>query len=340
MKEAKFYRKLDDGFVQCTACSRYCRIAPQGLGFCRVRKNIDGKLYSLVYNRALTLTADPIEKKPIFNFMPGTYCNSISTYGCNFSCLFCQNHDISQDFVEKDISKVPETTPEEIVENTLERALDGISYTYVEPTVFLEYALDIMALAKKQGLYNVWVSNGYMSEEAIEALAKYVDATNIDLKGNADFYRKMCGNANIDIVKKNIKLMHEKGVHVEVTNLIIPGHNDTDKDFEDIVDFIASIDKCMPLHFSRFFPHYKMLDTPITPLATMRRAYEIAKERGLCYVYLGNIPEAQQTYCPNCKKVVIERAGYDITLMAIDKNGRCKYCKYNLGIKVKQHSKR
>ncbi len=335
MREARFYKKLANDRVQCTACNRFCSIDKNQTGFCRVRKNIDGKLYSLVYNKTLTMTADPIEKKPLYHFMPGTLCNSISTYGCNFSCPFCQNHDISQDFLEEDIAKVPETTPEQIVQNTLERGLEGIAYTYVEPTVFIEYALDIMKLAHKEHLYNVWVSNGYMSKFALKELVRYLDGANIDLKGDASFYKKLCGNADVDFVKESIKFLHKKKVHVEVTNLLIPGYNDSKAQIKEIVSFIASLDKKIPLHFSRFFPHYKMLSTPITPIETLREAYEIAKTAGLQYVYLGNVPEAQHTYCPKCQNVVIERIGYEITLIALDEKGRCKYCNYNLGIKVK-----
>ena len=335
MKEARFYKKLANGIVQCTACNRFCSIQPNKTGFCRVRKNIDGKLYSLVYNKTLTLTADPIEKKPLYNFMPGTYCNSISTYGCNFTCLFCQNYDISQEFIERDIEGVPKTTPEQIVQNTIERGLSGIAYTYVEPTVFIEYAIDTMKLARKEKLYNVWVSNGYASEQAINELARYLDAANIDLKGDAKFYKELCGNANVEFVKKTIKLLHRKGVHVEVTNLIIPGHNDSEQQIKDVASFVASVDRNIPLHFSRFFPHYKMLDTPITPLETLRKAYRFAKQFGLNYIYLGNIAEAQHTYCPNCKNVVIAREGYEVTMLALDEKGACKYCGYNLGIKTK-----
>ncbi|MEM4662956.1 MAG: AmmeMemoRadiSam system radical SAM enzyme [Candidatus Diapherotrites archaeon] len=333
MKEARFYAKLDDDKVKCTACSRYCIIEPNKTGFCRVRKNIEGKLYSLVYNKALTQTPDPIEKKPIFNFMPGTFCSSISTFGCNFRCLFCQNFEISQEFVEDDIQAIEETTPEEIVENTLARELQGISYTYVEPTVFIEYAIDIMKLAKKKGLYNVWVSNGYMSAESLEELAKYLDAANIDLKGDEKFYRKLCGNADVKIVKNNIKALWEKGVHVEVTNLVIPSHNDSLESLKDIANFVASISKDMPLHFSRFFPHYKMLEVPPTPIQQLRLAYNVAKDAGLNYVYIGNVPEQQNTYCPKCKKAVIERVGYRIKIIGL-KKGKCTYCGYDLKIKM------
>ncbi|MEM4598298.1 MAG: AmmeMemoRadiSam system radical SAM enzyme [Candidatus Diapherotrites archaeon] len=340
MEEARFYEKLKDAKVKCTACARYCTIEPGKTGFCRVRKNIGGKLYSLVYNKALTQTPDPIEKKPIYNFMPGTYCSSISTYGCNFKCLFCQNFELSQEFIEEDIQAVEETTPEEIVENTLSRGLDGISYTYVEPTVFIEYAIDIMKIAKKHGLYNVWVSNGYMSKESIKELCKYLDAANIDLKGDAKFYRILCGNAEIEVVKRNIEVLFESGVHVEVTNLVVPGSNDSRESLKDVCSFVSGLSKDVPLHFSRFFPNYKMLDVKPTPIETLNEAYNIAKSFGLNYVYIGNVGSEQNTICPNCSAVVIKRAGYNVDIVGLSKEGKCKSCGYNLGIKMSRAPKK
>lgn len=334
MKEALFYEKKEGEKVQCGLCNRHCIISPGITGFCRVRKNVNGRLYSLVYNKTLTLTVDPIEKKPIYNFMPGTYCNGVSTYGCNFRCLFCQNYHISQEFTEKMIEGIQETTPEEIVQDTVEKGIEGIAYTYVEPTIFAEYALDTMKLAKKEGLYNVWVSNGYMTTEAIEELSKYMDAINIDLKGDNKFYEEMCGNAELKHVKNSIKRFHKKGIHVEVTNLIVPGFNDNEEHLREIVGFIASIDKGIPLHFSRFFPHYKMLDTPITPAETLRKALKIAKEKDLFYVYLGNFEEAQDTFCPKCRKKLIERQGYKTLLLGLDEKGKCAFCGTSTGIKM------
>ncbi|MFH1234185.1 MAG: AmmeMemoRadiSam system radical SAM enzyme [Candidatus Diapherotrites archaeon] len=331
MKEASFYSRKGN-LANCFLCGRRCSIADGSTGFCRARKNIGGKLYSLVYGKALTLTVDPIEKKPFYNFMPGSFCTSISTYGCNFSCKFCQNHDISQDFTEKMIEVAPDTQPEELVERSLKENVAGISYTYVEPTIFAEYALDTMKIAKKKGLYNAWVSNGYMSKEAVGKIAKNLDAINIDLKGDGLFYREMCGNAEMERVKESIRLFHKKGVHVEVTNLIVPGFNDKDAQIMEIVDFIASIDKRMPLHFSRFFPHYKMQDLPVTPAKAMELAYRIAKEKGLAYVYLGNFGHEQNTFCPDCGKLLIERQGYSILVSGLDEKGKCVFCGAKTGI--------
>ncbi|MCX6802095.1 MAG: AmmeMemoRadiSam system radical SAM enzyme [Candidatus Diapherotrites archaeon] len=331
MKEAQFYSKKGTQ-ANCFLCGRRCSIAEGKTGFCRVRKNLDGKLYSLVYGKALTLSVDPIEKKPFYNFMPGSFCTSISTYGCNFSCKFCQNHGISQDFTEGMIGAVPDIEPEVLVERSLKENVEGISYTYVEPTIFAEYALDTMKIARKKGLYNVWVSNGYMSKEAIGKIAKNLDAINIDLKGDNEFYKKMCGNADMDFVMDSIRLFHKKGVHVEVTNLIVPGFNDLEKQIEEIVEFIASVDKRMPLHFSRFFPHYKMPDSPVTPAKAMEQAYRIAKEKGLSYVYLGNFDQGQNTVCPSCGKLLIERHGYSILVSGLDEKGKCVFCGARTGI--------
>jgi len=324
MKEARFY-ELKDGKAECYLCNRVCSIPEDSVGYCRVRKNTDGKLQSLVYGRSLTLTVDPIEKKPLFNFMPGTNCNSVSTYGCNFRCEFCQNHYISQEFTENAISELEEVSPEEIIENTASKVADGIAYTYTEPTIFAEYALDSMKLAHKEGLYNVWVSNGYMTKEAAAEIAKDLDAINIDLKGNAEFYKEMCGNVEIERVLESIRFFYEKGVHVEVTNLIVPGFNDSLAGLGQIVDFIASIDKTIPLHFSRFFPHYKMQKTAPTPIDAMNKAKELAVKAGLKFVYLGNVSGGQDSFCPDCGRVLVERKGYSTVILGL-KNGKCAFC--------------
>lgn len=330
MKEAVFYKKLKNNSVQCQACNRYCTIEENQSGFCRVRKNLSGKLFSTVYNRTLTLTIDPIEKKPLFHFKPGSTCNGVSTYGCNFACKFCQNSNLSQEFVESQIEEIEETTPKQIVENTVQRAADGIAYTYNEPTIFCEYALDTMKLAKKEGLYNVWVSNGYFSKQLAKAIAPSLDAINIDLKGSKEFYAKLCGGVNIEKVKENIQFMSKK-THLEVTNLIVPGWNDKKEQIKKEADFIASIDKEIPLHFSRFFPYYKMLDTPITPLETLHSAKKLAEKAGLKYVYIGNVPEESNTFCPKCNSLLIERSGFSALSLGLDKN-KCSKCNASIPI--------
>ncbi len=333
MKEARFY-SMDGKTAGCFLCNRHCSIPEGSLGYCRVRKNIGGKLYSLVYGKALTMAPDPIEKKPLFNFMPGTHCTSISTYGCNFKCEFCQNFNSSQEFTEKMIEGTKTTAPSEIVKGTLSRHAEGIAYTYTEPTVFAEYALDTMELAHKKGLYNVWVSNGYMAKEAAKEIAKNLDAINIDLKGNGEFYKKMCGNVERKKVLESIKFFHKKGVHVEATNLIVPGCNDSVEDFEEISSFIAGIDKRMPLHFSRFYPNYKLLGRNPTPQESLEKAFEAAKEKGLSFVYLGNAEGGQNTFCPECGKKIIKRSNYSALLLGLDEKGKCAYCGAKTGIKL------
>ncbi|PIU21797.1 MAG: AmmeMemoRadiSam system radical SAM enzyme [Candidatus Diapherotrites archaeon CG08_land_8_20_14_0_20_34_12] len=334
MKEAIFYEKLKDKKVKCTACNRYCIIPKNSAGFCRVRKNLEGKLFLLVYNKTLTLTVDPIEKKPFYHFKPGSVCNSISTFGCNFACKHCQNYSISQEFLESQIEGTEETTSKEIIEDTRAKAVGGISYTYTEPTIFAEYALDTMKLAKKAGLYNVWVSNGYTSKEVFKKIIPYLDAINIDLKGNKDFYLKVCGGIDIEKVKENIEKFSQK-THVEVTNLIIPGFNDSERDLNDICKFIASINSEIPLHFSRFFPYYKMNAVSATPIETLQKAKEIAKKNGLKYVYVGNTQEESNTYCPKCNNLLIERKGYSTFQLGLKQKQNkvlCKKCENRVPI--------
>lgn len=335
MKEAIFYKKLANKAVQCTACNRYCAIEEGKTGNCCVRKNINGKLFSLTYNKTLTLEIDPIEKKPLFHFKPRTQCLGISTYGCNFHCLQCQNFSLSQLFSGAMIDELGETTPKEIVEQTLSSGAQGIAFTYTEPTIFAEYALDTMKIAHEEELYNVWVSNGYMTRAVIDAIAPHLDAINIDLKGNARFYKEVCGNADVEKVKENIRYLHEKKIHQEITYLIIPGYNDNEKDIQEAVDFIASVDKAMPLHFSRFFPMYKMQSAQETPVETLRMAKEIAEKSGLQYAYIGNVAEEENTLCPNCKNLLVCRgAYYNISIEGLDEKANCKKCGFKTNIKI------
>ncbi len=325
MKEAGFWKRLKEGKAQCRLCNRFCVIKEGRTGNCGVRKNISGKLISLVYGKTLALTVDPIEKKPLFHFRPGSACIGVSTYGCNFHCLHCQNYHISQIFDEKAIKGTPFISPEQIVEKTLREGVEGVAYTYTEPTIFAEYALDTMKLAKKRGLYNVWVSNGYMSRECADALVPFLDAINIDLKGPDKFYKEVVGNVLREKVLENIKYFHEKGVHVEVTNLIVPGHNDSEKDFREVSKFVHSIDPEMPLHFSRFFPHYKMDYLPPTDVEKINKAKEIAEKVGIKYVYRGNLAGEDNTYCKKCRNLLIRREMYNIGILGL-KGNKCSKC--------------
>jgi len=330
--KALFQKPLPQKIAQCGLCRRECKIPEGKTGFCGVRKNVEGKLYSLVYGKTITASIDPIEKKPFFNFRPGSQCLGISTYGCNFSCKHCQNWQISQQRSEQEIFKVPFTGPEEIIQQALSAEAQGIAYTYTEPTIFAEYALDTMKLAHKKGLYNVWVSNGYMSKECIAEIAPFLDAINIDLKGNARFYKEVCGNADIKYVKENIRAFHKKGIHVEVTNLVVPGFNDSDKDFKEVSEFISSLSPKTPLHFTRFHPDYRLDYLPPTDLGKLQRAKELALEAGLKYVYLGNLLEEEDTLCPNCGSILIKRIGFSSQTKGLEEGGKCKKCGEKTGV--------
>ncbi len=326
MKEAMFYEKLDEGRVKCHLCCHYCVIKPGKRGRCAVRENRDGTLFSLVYGKIIARHIDPIEKKPLFHFHPGSRSYSIATVGCNFKCLHCQNYEISQyPKVHSDIAG-EDMTPEDVVNEAEKAGCRSISYTYTEPTIFMEFALDCARLAHERGIKNVFVSNGYTSPEAAREFAPYLDANNIDLKGDDDFYKKVVG-ARLQPVLDTIKLMKELGVWLEVTTLIIPTYNDSEEFLRWVADFIRSVDPAIPWHVTQFYPTYKLLDQPRTPLGILRRARETGLEAGLKYVYEGNVPGegGENTYCPSCGKLLIERYGFllrDITL----KNGQCPGC--------------
>jgi len=289
MKECRLYKLGGSEHIRCLACANKCLIKEGSVGLCGVRKNIDKKLFLLVYGKILAENVDPIEKKPIYNFLPGTYTYSIGTAGCNFKCSFCQNFEISQlkAFSEKNVPG-RKVTPDEIICRAIKSGCKSIAYTYNEPAIFAEFVKDCAMAAKKAGLKNILVSNGYLSRECFDFISDYIDAMNIDLKSFSErFYLTYCG-AKLEPVLETIKRAHEKGIHIELTTLIIPGLNDSEKECEKIARFISSIDKTIPWHVSRFFPMYKMLDKKITPLATLEKAYKIGKKY-LDYVYIGNV---------------------------------------------------
>jgi pyruvate formate lyase activating enzyme len=284
MHECVLYKKLENKRVQCIACNHRCIINSGKAGICGVRENNNGKLNLLVYGLVISEHVDSIEKKPLYHFLPKTFAYSIGTVGCNFKCDFCQNYDISQlnEIVGKKI------TPEEIVERAIKKGCKSIAYTYNEPTIFAEFVKDTAVLAKKKGLKNILVTNGYMSKECLEFLGKEIDAMNIDLKSfNEDFYKRIC-KAKLKPVLETIKLAYKMGIHIEITTLIVPGENDNIKELEDIAKFIAGIDKNIPWHISRFFPMYKMNNKEKTPLDILKKAETIGKKY-LNYVYVGNV---------------------------------------------------
>lgn len=332
MKEAMLYEKIGDKKVQCNLCAHQCKINDGKKGICLVRENKDGTLYTLVYGRIISQNVDPIEKKPLFNFYPGTTAYSIATVGCNFKCQFCQNWEISQMIRDEHLIMGNEASPELIVENAKRYGSKSIAYTYTEPTIFFEYAYDTAKLAHESDIKNVFVTNGYMTEEAIKKIEPYLDAANVDLKSfSDDFYRKLCG-AKLQPVLDALKLMKKLGIWVEVTTLIIPTLNDSSEELREIAKFIFNeLGEETPWHISRFYPAYKLRDKPPTPIETIHKAREIGLNEGLKYVYEGNVPGStgENTYCPNCKNLVIQRWGYNILKKNI-KDGICQHCNYKI----------
>ena len=322
---------LDDGRVACDACNQHCKLSEGEYGICGIRKVENGRLMLLTYGLAAAVNVDPVEKKPMFHFLPGSSIFSFGTVGCNFSCKFCQNADISQYPKEHnhEIFGTP-LSPQRAVELALEYGCKSVAYTYNEPVVFFEYTYDTAKLAHEAGLKNVYVTSGYETHKAIDTLAPYLDGMNIDIKGNTqEFYKDICG-ASFKPVLDTIEYAYKKGIWVETTTLLIPGLNDSDKDIREIAEFQAALDTSMPWHISAFHPMYKMQDRPRTPASTLRRAYEIGKEVGLKYVYVGNIDDEsrESTYCPGCGKMVIDRRGYigQYVTNHLDSEGNCPYC--------------
>ncbi|MDO9462446.1 MAG: AmmeMemoRadiSam system radical SAM enzyme [Deltaproteobacteria bacterium] len=315
MKEAMFYVKEEEQKVRCNLCNHHCLIMPGKHGICGVRENRDGVLYSLVYGQVIARNIDPIEKKPLFHFHPGSKSYSIATVGCNFHCLFCQNYEISQ--LSKDEKRIAGESfpPEEVVAAAEKLKCQSISYTYTEPTIFFEYAYDSARLANERGIKNVFVSNGYMSQEAIKTIQPYLHAANIDLKAYSEnFYKEICG-ARLKPVLENLTLMKKLGIWVEVTTLIIPTLNDSEKELQEIADFIRTeLGPETPWHVSRFHPMYRLTSVPSTPVQTVLKAREIGRKAGLYYVYSGNIPGqgGENTYCHKCGDLLIERLGFTI----------------------------
>jgi pyruvate formate lyase activating enzyme len=327
MKEALLYKKLENNSVHCFLCSHHCKIPEEKFGFCGVRQNIGGVLYTYAYGKVIAVQIDPIEKKPLYHFIPGSASFSIATIGCNFRCAFCQNWEISQNsFRDSSILGGAELTPEAIVREALNNKCRSISYTYTEPTIFFEYALETAKLAKEKGLYNNFITNGYMTKECLEMISPYLDAANVDLKFfKDDSYKKTC-SGSLEPVLETIRLMHESGIWVELTTLLIPGKNDSEEEIYGIADFISRIDKKIPWHISRFHPDYQFRDYPLTSEATLKQARQIGQEAGLKFTYVGNVYGwGADTLCPSCKETVIKREIFNILAYNI-KAGKCIYC--------------
>jgi pyruvate formate lyase activating enzyme len=341
MKRALFQTAGEAGKVACGLCAHRCLIAPGHRGICAVRENRDGELFSLVYDRLIAKNIDPIEKKPLFQFLPGSLSYSIATPGCNFRCKHCQNADISQ--LPRDhggtIMGEP-VAPAEIVADAVRRSCASISYTYTEPTIFFELAYDTSKLAREAGLRNVFVTNGYITPEALREIAPYLDAANIDLKGFTDeFYRNVCG-ARLQPVLDSIRLYKELGIWIEITTLVIPGHNDSEEELRRTAEFVRSVGEDVPWHVTRFHPTYKLIDQPRTPLETLKRARRIGLDAGLRYVYEGNIPgEGEETLCWSCGKSVVKRYGFSVEENHV-RDGKCEYCAAKIdGVWVQPYSR-
>lgn len=328
MREAALYTRLSDKRVRCDLCAHHCRIADGRMGACQVRKNFDGTLYTLVYGRAVSQNVDPVEKKPLYHFYPGSRAYSIATPGCNFRCRWCQNWQIAQMPRETQIIMGAECTPNQIVEAAQAAGCQSIAYTYTEPTVFFEFTYDVARRAHAAGLQNIYVTNGFMTREMLELLRPHLDAANVDLKAYREgTYRRFMG-AHLQPVLDSLIAMKQHGIWLEVTTLVIPGINDEPDELRDIARFIAhELDVETPWHVSRFFPAYRMVDRSPTPVETLKTARQIGCEEGLKYVYIGNLPagEDEDTRCPACQRSLIRRRGYSILANTVF-DGCCPNC--------------
>jgi pyruvate formate lyase activating enzyme len=325
---ARHWHQLEDGRIQCDVCPRYCKLHEGQRGLCFVRGRQNNTIVLTTYGRSSGFCVDPIEKKPLNHFLPGTPVLSFGTAGCNLTCKFCQNWDISK---ARALDRLQdEASPEDVVATALATRSRSIAYTYNDPVIFLEYAVDVAKVAREQGIQNVAVTAGYVSERAREELFASMDAANVDLKGFTEaFYKRLC-TGHLDAVLETLEyLKHETSVWFEITTLLIPGHNDNPTEIGQLSEWVmAKLGPDVPLHFTAFHPDYKMLDVPHTPSRTLAKARDIAREAGLHYVYTGNVHDevGQSTYCPGCGAVVIGRDWYDITTWNLDGDGRCSAC--------------
>ena len=324
--EARYYERLPGDEVRCLLCPKMCRVAPGGRGSCGVRENRGGTYYSLVYGRPCAIHLDPIEKKPFFHVLPGTQAYSLATVGCNLTCKFCQNWQISQSRPEE--VEIAHRSPERIADDAKRAGAGSIAYTYGEPVVFNEYVQDIAVEGKKRGVLSVVVSNGYISEEPLSDLCRVVDAIKIDLKAFTDeYYRNICG-ATLRPVLDTILRIRRSGVWMELVYLMVPTLNDDPHELREMARWLKTeVGSDVPIHFSRFYPQYQLRDLPPTPIPSLERAYDICREEGLEYVYIGNVPghETENTYCPSCSEIIIARSGYRVTSLEIAE-GRCGHC--------------
>ncbi|MCS7099441.1 MAG: AmmeMemoRadiSam system radical SAM enzyme [Sulfolobales archaeon] len=335
VREARFWEKLGEGKVRCGLCYKRCPIASGGFGACGVRYNENGTLYTLVYGLLTAANVDPIEKKPLMHFNPGSAVLSISTAGCNFMCSFCQNWTLSQSRRNEIFGEYVD--PEELVRLAKKTRSDGVSYTYNEPTIFYEYMYDVAKIAKREGLFNTMVTNGYITEEALAELSKYMDASTVDFKGGGrkDFYVKFMGVHDPEPIFQTLLAMKEKKIFVEITNLVIPKYGEDLADIRKLARWIVeNLGDEAPFHLLRFYPHYKLGYLPPTDVKTMEKLAQVATAEGLKHVYLGNVPghKLEHTYCPKCKHLVVRRYGFYILEWKLLSENRCPNCGYKLNI--------
>lgn len=338
VKPAMFWESIGDGKVRCNLCHRRCIIVPGAYGACGVRYNHNGTLYTLVYGLLTAANPDPIEKKPLMHFNPGSCVFSISTAGCNFYCRFCQNWVLSQSRRKQLFGEPYE--PEEVVKLALSNGCQGISYTYNEPTIFYEFMYDTAKIAKKHGLFNTMVTNGYITPEAIRELAPYMDAITVDFKGggNKEFYRKFMGVIDPDLIFESLLEMKKAGWWIEITNLVVPIYGDKEEDIRRLARWIIdNLGDETPFHLLRFHPDYLMQDVPPTPIETLEKLAEVAIREGLKHVYLGNIwgHPLEHTYCPNCGELVVKRSGFYIVEWKLTNDFKCPRCGYKLNFRGK-----
>ncbi|MEE9440487.1 MAG: AmmeMemoRadiSam system radical SAM enzyme [Candidatus Thermoplasmatota archaeon] len=331
-KEAMFWEPMKDGVIQCVLCPHNCKIREGNVGFCGVRKNEGGALFSLIYGSCSGVADDPIEKKPLNHFYPGSVVLSLGSVGCNFSCLHCQNYHISTaDHMDSSLNDI---SPEKAVDLAKSHGCRGIAWTYNEPTIWYEYTFDSAKLAKKAGLYTVYVTNGYINEEPLRKISPFLDAMNVDVKAFSEgFYKKVC-KAQLAPVLRTCEVAKSLGIHVEVTYLVIPRMNDSPDEIKKFCNWVVdSLGVETPVYFSRFHPYFKMKDVPATPLETLITVFEIAKDAGVLYTYLGNVPHAEyeNTICPSCKNILVTRHSFTAEIIGLA-NGKCTRCDASIPI--------
>jgi len=332
MRESQLYTKIGDK-VRCGLCERRCFISPNGFGFCKTRLNTDGRLYTLVYGNVSSISTNPIEKKPFFHYWPGSYALTIGTWSCNLTCPWCQNYNISKSY--PDSSKANYISSKNLIEMALSENCKGVSFSFNEPTLLFEYALDVFPLVRKMNMYANYVSNGYMTLEALRILKDAgMDAIKFDIKGNFNVVKKFC-SVDVNVVWRNINEAKRIGLHIEIVNLVIPKVNDEEYCIREIVKrHLKEAGDSIPLHFTRFYPTYKMIDTPQTPIRTLEKAYNIAKREGVKYVYIGNVlgHRLENTYCHNCGEELIKRHGFSVIKYIITHDKKCPKCRQNIPI--------